>query len=74
LALVLIGPLLGWWGARQPAGNRLEVHAKRGRNPKNIASGDNKSTPEAKTYAGTLGEYTRPAPGASVEVLPEQER
>lgn len=74
LALVIIGPLIGWWGARPVAADRLEVNVARKRNAKNMASRDPQSTAEGKASVGTLGEYTRPAPGASVEVLPDQER
>lgn len=73
LALVIIGPLIGWWGARQTPTNRLEIHAAKSRSARNSAL-TNKALPEGKGSAGALGEYTRPAPGASVEILPDQDR
>lgn len=65
--LILSGLWIGWRGARPPARDRLEVHTTPARRP-SLTSPQPSS---AKGNTGTLGDYTRPAPGASVEVLPD---
>lgn len=79
-------PLLRWWpllliGAglltalqarRRPLPDRLQVNAapaRKGRMTANAPSKPGTATPRI----ATLGEYTQPAPGAAVDVLPELE-
>lgn len=62
-ALVVLGAVLAWVGATAPpasAADRPEI---------NIAS--SLSRPAADPSMGRLGEYTQPAPGTSIELLPD---
>ena len=70
MALVVIGVLVGLGARRKPAPQKLAVNTA----PKM----QNKSAPAAPVTGGsptrgTLGEYTAPAPGATVDILPDDE-
>lgn len=60
--LVVLGAVLAWLGAASPAAaaNRPQVHVA-----------PSTAQPVADSTSARLGEYTRPAPGASVELLPD---
>ncbi|NJN82374.1 MAG: YfhO family protein [Caldilineaceae bacterium] len=69
IALILLGVGLAWRAYRRPKLERLSVNTSpsaRGSQPEAAAFGSG----EGGTPA-TLGEYSRPVPGASVEILPD---
>ncbi len=74
-ALVLIGLVLGWRAAvqrKQPEKmtvNTAPVTAKPKSSPQTQAA----TAPAEDEAKGVLGAYSEPAPGASVEVLPDEE-
>jgi hypothetical protein len=62
-ALVVLGAGLAWFAAETPAASRVDkpqVHVAPSLSP-----------PAAAAGVGRLGEYSQPAPGASVELLPD---
>lgn len=62
-ALLVLGAVLAWFGAAAPAASaapRPQVHVA-----------PSLSQPAAAGAVGRLGDYTQPAPGASVELLPD---
>ncbi len=65
--LLLLGGWLSWRATRRPSSQKLATHTapnrSRSQNPR----------AESRAHGQRLGEYSRPAPGASVEVLPEPE-
>jgi hypothetical protein len=82
-----VTPLLRWWpllliGAgvltalqarRRPAPDKLQVNAAPARKGRTAPKTSPQPSPKTITGASALGDYTQPAPGATVEVLPELE-
>ncbi len=66
VVLIAIGVLV-WFSARRPAVNKLTINSapQTRRSPEPVAEIDGRR--------GRLGDYTGPAPGASVEILPDDE-
>lgn len=69
LVLILAGLWVGWRGTNSAGREKLEVHTVT-RRPRTAALSTNSPVADPGN-AGRLGDYTRPAPGASVEVLPD---
>lgn len=71
LLLILLGAGLGWRAARRKSKpEKLSVNVAPGSAAERRSSIDSSARP-VRTEEGVLGEYTEPAPGASVEVLSE---
>jgi len=78
-------PLLRWWplllvlggivvairGGRRQRSERVEVNAARPPKRTQQTTGKNAGAVPASSSRGALGEYTQPAPGATIEVLPD---
>ena len=75
LLLIGVGIFLAWRAyAIPPKQEKLPINtAPSTPRPGPISTGPTKRLPEGGAKAGKLGEYSGPAPGASVEVLPERE-
>lgn len=86
LALILVGLLVGLRPRRTPApGDKFVINSARPLTPKQTSGGNAASAQggqakgsQAKTSAppgsrAGLGEYTQPAPGASIEILPDND-
>lgn len=71
LFLMALGIFLGWRAYRKQPGQKLPLNSAPGlgRTPRPVSGSVNRS---ART-PGALGEYNGPAPGASVELLPDGE-
>jgi hypothetical protein len=70
LLLIAIGGLTAYRSLRRPPPERLELHAA----PHTTAQRKRTDSPmESPPARPRLGEYTQPAPGATVEVLPDIE-
>lgn len=70
LLLVVLGLYVGWQATRRSPPERLAIQAT----PATLGHRGNVSQPPAGTPPknGTLGEYSQPAPGTSVEVLSDE--
>jgi hypothetical protein len=62
LLLIVVGVMVGVVGFRRQPAERMEINA---------APARGKSSSSAKPPRAALGEYTAPAPGATVEILPD---
>ena len=70
LLLVLVGIVVALRGGRRARPERLTVNAAR---PPQRTPAKNAGALSATPSRSALGEYTQPAPGATVEVLPDQD-
>ena len=71
LLLVLAGIVVAIRGGRRQRSERMEVNAARPPKRTQQATGKNAGAVPASSSRGALGEYTQPAPGATIEVLPD---
>lgn len=71
LLLVLAGLVVAIRGGRSQRPERIEVNAARPPKRTQQATGKNAGAMPASSARGALGEYTQPAPGATIEVLPD---
>lgn len=71
LLLVLAGLAVAIRGGRRQRSERMEVNAARPSKRTQQATGKNAGAKPASSSRGALGEYTQPAPGATIEVLPD---
>lgn len=71
LLLVLAGLIVAIRGGRRQRSERMEVNAARPPKRTQQATGKNAGAVPASSSRGALGEYTQPAPGATIEVLPD---
>jgi hypothetical protein len=63
LLLIAVGLVVGAWGYRAKPGDRLQVNTAPSRGQRRAAA---EAPPPAQ-----LGDYSKPAPGAAVEILPD---
>ena len=73
LLLVLVGIVVALRGGRRARPERLTVNAARPPQRAQRTPAKNAGALSATPSRSALGEYTQPAPGATVEVLPDQD-
>lgn len=66
--LLLLGLIIGWRTRKEPKRDKLMVNSAPARSRYRPAA-----QPEERSTPGALGEYSRPAPGASVEVMSDSD-
>ncbi len=73
ILLILVGLVFGWQATRRAAPQPLMVDQAPRSSARNrpSANATTPSTNNQKSLSNTPAEYTRPAPGASVEILPD---
>ncbi len=78
-ALVIAGLVVGWYAESQPSKQSASTRAKpstplKSRREAANAPITSSSATGSETNSGRLGDYAQPAPGASVDLLPDQEK
>ena len=73
--LMVIGAIVGVTAYRRKPGKRLTVHSAPSSSRRSSSGQQEKTTTPSTSQPprGQIGDYSRPAPGATVEVLPEPE-
>ena len=71
IILIVLGGVLGWQAySRQPSTSRLPVNTAPKLSPTKEVT-ESEGAAQTGITQGVLGEYSVPAPGASVEILPD---